>query len=137
MAYDQTLSTVVLFGGSAGTAYYNDIWSFDFTLPLGPTWPRTSPPSARDSAAGLLEATQELILFGGFGTGDVSQDIWAFGMEEVSTTEETLPEMEDPIVIEGTTTVSLPQWPYIASAPRRYSGSDQRRLFGGGHFCGQ
>ena len=70
----------------------------------------TEAPSARDSHSLIFdEATNELVLFGGFvGGTDVAQDTWAFGLAEETTTEETLPVTEETSVISGTTTTLAP-----------------------------
>jgi hypothetical protein len=109
MAYDQVAGTVVLFGGWNGTLYYNDTWTFSATESTWTNLNLTDAPSARDSHSLIFgEATNELILFGGFvGGTDVAQDTWAFGVVEEATTEETIAVTETDVV-SGTSTTLAP-----------------------------
>jgi hypothetical protein len=106
MAYDPVSATVVLFGGWDGTLYYNDTWTFSVATSTWTNLNLTDAPSARDSHSLVYDqATNELVLFGGFvGGTDAAQDTWSFGVSEEATTEETLPVTDETSVISGTTT---------------------------------
>jgi hypothetical protein len=81
MVYDAATSNVVLYGGLKydGTApvYLGDTWTWD-----GTTWTQQHPaasPSARNASSMAYDAaTGNVVLFGGYRNGYVS-DTWTWG----------------------------------------------------------
>jgi eukaryotic-like serine/threonine-protein kinase len=76
MAYDAAAGQLILFGGETGTSsgLLNDTWTWN-----GTTWsqlePATSPPARYDASMAYDPATRELVLFGGFGADDNSNNL--------------------------------------------------------------
>ena len=76
MAYDADSGQLILFGGETGTnsGLLNDTWMWNGTI-----WtqlaPATSPPARYDAAMAYDPATRQLVLFGGFGAADNSDDL--------------------------------------------------------------
>ncbi|HTZ61189.1 MAG TPA: hypothetical protein VMC82_00865 [Thermoplasmata archaeon] len=82
MAYDPTLSSVLLFGGinvSGGVTheYGNDTWSFS-----GHTWthltPTVVPPGRHAQEMTWDAADDEMVMFGGLSAGPYLNDTWTF-----------------------------------------------------------
>jgi hypothetical protein len=82
MAYDAATGQLVLFGGATGTrsGLLSDTWVWD-----GTTWsqaaPTTSPPARYSASMAYDPATQQLVLFGGFGPAHKSHalnDTWTW-----------------------------------------------------------
>ena len=75
--YDPATSRIILFGGSNGSTFYSDTWSWD-----GGNWDQLSPgssPSARNGAAIAYDsASDQLLLFGGQNNGTVYNDTWSW-----------------------------------------------------------
>ena len=76
VAYDSARGRVVLFGGSVTPSpyYLADTWEWD-----GNSWvertPSTSPPAREDHAMAYDSARDRVVLFGGYGAGDLA-DTW-------------------------------------------------------------
>jgi hypothetical protein len=80
MVYDPATQTTILFGGF-NTDRLSDTWSWD-----GTTWTQLSPPQSPGAVstawqAGYDSASQQLLLFGGDGSGGFSfkNATWAWG----------------------------------------------------------
>lgn len=76
--FDEGNGTMLRFGGSVGTTFYNDTWIFD-----GVSWrqltPATSPGPRGRAAAAYDPARREVVLFGGItATGAMLNDTWTW-----------------------------------------------------------
>jgi hypothetical protein len=77
--YDPVRDRMVVFGGNDGSGYRNDVWSLGFAGT--PAWtmaaPYGTPPSAREGAAAVFDASGDrMIVFGG-NDGSVRNDAWS------------------------------------------------------------
>jgi hypothetical protein len=82
LAYDPMRSVSVLFGGTApgaaaGTAYYNDTFTWNATL-WQPVAATTPPPPRRQGGFAYDNALGQIVLFSGYGTSGQQTDTWAF-----------------------------------------------------------
>jgi hypothetical protein len=84
MVYDEGTDQMVLYGGnSGGGTDLSDTWTWAYPQGFVPaTWTQLTPatsPSARDTSMAYDEATGQLVLFGGLGTGNsVLDDTWTW-----------------------------------------------------------
>ena len=76
MVWDPIGQRLIMFGGSIGAAYYNDLWWYD---PNSNTWTEKTPvssPSVRRNHTMIWDTVeQKAILFGGIGSG-MNNDLW-------------------------------------------------------------
>lgn len=75
-AWDAVRGAVVIFGGSTGAAYLNDVWQWN-----GTTWSQITtsggPPSARDGMGFAYDVARDvLVMHGGVGGGPIQGDTW-------------------------------------------------------------
>ena len=81
MAYDSDGGKVILFGGdNRRESLYRDTWAYD---PAANTWTELDPagkvPSAREASAMVYDSVNgKVILFGGEGSRDQLNDLWAY-----------------------------------------------------------
>jgi N-acetylneuraminic acid mutarotase len=80
--WDASLNRMLVFGGSGGSGYLNDLWSYEAT---GNSWVLLAPtgavPSARSGHTAVWDATQKrLLVFGGWNASSLSllNDLWSY-----------------------------------------------------------
>lgn len=98
MAYDAATRQLILFGGETGTnsGLLNDTWTWD-----GTNWtqltPGTSPPARYDASMAYDPANGTVMLFGGFGAVDNSDDLNDTWIWDGSTWSQAAPAASPPV----------------------------------------
>ena len=124
--YDPVRDRVLFFGGGGSTPYTNELWAL--TLSGGPAWsqivPTGTPPSARKYSAAIYDPVRDqMLVFGGVGSGGYGNDVWSLSMAG------------DPVWSQLSPTGTPPSGRYLTSAiydPVR----DQMLIFGGSSTSG-
>ncbi len=95
---DEARSRMVVFGGQAGGAFFNDLWAFDLT---NGGWSQLTAgqgaPLARYGAGGALDAAGRLLVSHGFTTSGRFDDTWEYSLEDASWTDVSPPAGGRPI----------------------------------------
>ncbi len=77
MVYDGASGNIMLFGGSYGSDYYNDTWTWD-----GINWtqqfPSVSPPPRVTGQMAYDPVIRRVVMFGGYGAGGYLGDTWVW-----------------------------------------------------------
>jgi N-acetylneuraminic acid mutarotase len=80
MVYDSVSQKIILFGGAHGTAFLDDTWIYDCpNNQWTQVFPETKPPIRHSHAMIYDSENQKVILFGGYGAGDILlNDTWIY-----------------------------------------------------------
>ena len=83
--YDPVRDRMIVFGGSGTTGDRNDVWAL--ALAGTPAWtllsPSGTPPSPRHQHGAIYDPVRDrLVVFGGYGPGDVLNDAWALTLSD-------------------------------------------------------
>ncbi|HEX3735421.1 MAG TPA: kelch repeat-containing protein, partial [Solirubrobacterales bacterium] len=82
MAYDPASGKMVLFGGATASGISNETWTYGLPPGTANEWTKQSPatsPAAREAASMAYDpASGEMVLFGGFTGGTISNETWTY-----------------------------------------------------------